>query len=448
MKVYNSVSKNVKARGAWKVNLTKNALIAKMAVIFRPPVHGGMLMRKIQLAQIFFLIAAALIVGSGGLFGQGAQEQEMRAESSLTQADELYSRGEYQKAIESYLQVVETSRRNLNLSRAHMGLSLCYFYLENLEKAKVEILKTLEIDPKKEVSSLFYPQSYVDLFNQVREENKDRLAALAAAKAQEPKVEAPQAEARPAQASVVEAPGTGEKIAGRFEVEFHFGAWSISPAKGLMEETLTKKAANEIRDHLTDTLNDQYGGNLVRSAYQQGLTLGSGGAHYGFEIRYYPLGRPGALSIGFSLDKTQVKVTMKGPVTQQYADGSSATVESDAAIETRPLTAGLNFRWDFFRSWRVIPFFTFGIGIGPLDGEARYTYSGTYTRGGVSSSVSGGETKTFDEMRQEGEFDLDVLILLHLGLGARGEVARGVFLKGEIGFWDGLIFRAGVAYRF
>jgi len=62
-------------------------------------------MRKIQRAQIFFLIAVALIVGSSGLLEQGAWEQEMRAELSLTQADELYSRREYQKTIEGFLPI-------------------------------------------------------------------------------------------------------------------------------------------------------------------------------------------------------------------------------------------------------------------------------------------------------------------------------------------------------
>lgn len=405
-------------------------------------------MRNRRLRPVFVPMALAFFVSAIGLLGQSSQEQELRAESSLAQADELYSRGEYQKAIESYLRVVEISRRDFNLSRAHMGLSLCYFYLDDIASAKAEILKTLEIDPKKEVSSLFYPQTYVDLFNGVREEYKDRLAALAAAKAAEGKTGVPEAEVRPAPEALGEIPVREERIADRFEVEVHVGGWSISPARGLMEDTLTKKAANEIRDHLTENLNEKYGGTLVGSAYEQGLSLGSGGVQYGLGIRYYPLGRSGALSVGFSLDKTQIKVTMKGPVTQAYADGSSAKVESDAAIETRPLTLGLNFRWDIVPSWRVIPFFAFGLGIGPLDGEARYTYSGTYTRGGSSSSVSGGETKTFDELREEDEFDLDAFLLLHLGFGAKGEVAKGIFLKGEVGFWDGLIFRLGLAYRF
>jgi len=405
-------------------------------------------MRKTRVGAMPLLIIFASIAVPLGLFGQSTQEQELRAESYLAQADELYSKGDYQKAIENYLLVAQIAQRKINLSRANMGLSLCYFFLNDTEKTKAQILKTLEIDPRKEVSSLFYPQSYVDLFNQVREENKDKLAALAAAQVEEAKAEEPKAEITPAEQLLPEGALLADEKAGFFEVGAHFGVWTISPAKGLMEDTLTKKAANEVRDNITETLNDQYGGNLNPSGYQQSLTLGSQGLNYGFEVRYFPLGRGGPLSIGFSLEKTYIKVTMKGPVTQQYSDGSSATVESDAVVETRPLTTDLSFRWDFVPSWRVTPYFVFGLGVGPLNGEARYTYIGTYKRDSAQSSVSGGETKTFDNLREEGEIDLDVFILLHLGLGVKGEIVKGIYLKGELGFWDGLIFRGGVAYRF
>jgi hypothetical protein len=405
-------------------------------------------MRIIRVGAIPLLIIIASVAVPLALFGQSSQEQELRAESYLAQADELYSKGDYQKAIEYYLQVAQIAQRKLNLSRANMGLSLSYFFLNDTDNAKAHILKTLEIDPRKEVSSLFYPQSYVDLFNQVREENKDRLAALAAARVEEPKAEEPKPEVPGAPQLLPEGAVPADEKAGFFEVGAHFGIWSISPAKGLFEDSLTDKAANEIRDSVTEKLNGQYGGNLNPSAHQQSLTLGSQGLNYGFEIRYFPLGRRGSLSIGFSLEKTHIKVTMKGPVTQEYGDGSSATVESDAEVETNPLTTDLSFRWDFVPSRRVTPYFVFGLGVGPLNGEARYTYTGTYTRDGAQSGVSGEETKTFDDLREEGEFDLDVFILLHLGLGVKGEIAKGIYIKGELAFWDGLIFRGGVAYRF
>ncbi len=402
--------------------------------------------RFIRFGLVLALISLLLTPGLGG---QTSQERELRAEAYLAQADDLYSRGEYQKAIESYLQVISIAEKRLNLSRANMGLSLCYFFLNDTENAKKYILKTLEIDPKKEVSSLFYPQTYVDLFNQVKADNAERLAAIAAALANEAKV--PPVRPEEAKASpqpVLEALGQERPAGGHFEIEVHYGVWGINPAKGAFEDTLAKKAANEIRDHVTDQLNNESGGQLFPSSYRYALAMNSSGSNYGLEIRYYPLGRTGVMSVGFALEKTAIKVMMKGPVTQDYSDGSSATVESDAAVETSPLTAGLNFRWDFMPARRITPYFVFGLGIGPLAGEARYVYAGTYQRSGQQASISGEETKTFDELREDGDIDLDVFVLLHLALGVKGEIGSGIFLKGEAGFWDGLILRGGLAFRF
>ncbi len=389
------------------------------------------------------LIALALVPPNLG--AQSVQEREAQAATFLIQADDAYARGDYEKAVADYLLVVQTSANKMNLSRAHMGLSLCYFYLNDIENAKKYILKTLEIDPQKEASPLFHPQTYVDLFDEVRKENEGRLGlgVLPAPAAGEPQA---QPEAGPEQQVIPE--GIMEEKGGRFEIEVHLAVWSVDLVKSAFESDLTKKAANEIRDHVTDQLNNILGGTLFPSSHEQSLSLDSQGSNYGFGIRYYPLGRRGSMSIGFSLEKTKIKLLMKGPVTQRYADGSAATVEGDAYVETNPLTTNLSFCWDFVPSWRVTPYIVLGFGIGPLNGTAVYVYSGEYRRGNSQTSISGEDTKTFDELREEGEIELDRFILLHLALGVKGTITKGLTLKGEAGFWDGLVLRGGLAYRF
>jgi len=401
-----------------------------------------MLKRLNRWIVIIALVSAPLVLAA-----QTAQEREAQAASFLVQADDAYAKGDYQKAVEDYLLVVQTSGNKMNLSRAHMGLSLCYFYLNDTENAKKYILKVLENDPQKEVSPLFHPQTYVDLFNEVKKENEGKLG-LGAVPA--PAEAAPEAQekpgVRPEQQVIPE--GIMEKLGGRFEVDFHFSAWSIDPVKGAFEDTLTKKAANEIRDQVTDQLRAIYGAALTPSSYEHALSLDSQGSNYGFEVRYYPMGRRGSMSIGFSLEKTRIKLMIKGPVTQRYGDGSVATVEGDGVIETNPLTTNISFRWDFVPSWRVTPYFVIGMGIGPLNGTADYTYTGTYRRGSAQSSISGEKNRTFDDLREEGEIELDRFILLHTALGVRGNVYKGLLLKAEVGFWDGLVLRGGLAYRF
>ncbi|MGB7293972.1 MAG: hypothetical protein WBC70_00135 [Candidatus Aminicenantales bacterium] len=395
-----------------------------------------------------WLVLIAFAVVLPGLGAQSAQDREAQAATFLVQADDAYARGDYQKAVADYLLVVQVSGNRMNLSRANMGLSLCYFYLNDVENTKKYILKTLEIDPQTEVSVLFHPQTYVDLFNEVKRENKERLALAAVAA---PAVAPPETRAQPQtdleQQVIPE--GILEEEGGYFEIEVHSAFWSVDPVKGAFEDTLTKKAAEEIREHLTDQLNSIYGGTLAPSSpVEHSLSFNSEGYNLGFEVRYYPLGRRGSMSIGLSLEKTKIKLLMKGPVTQRYTDGSVATVEGDAHAETNPLTTNLSFRWDILPSWRITPYIVLGIGFGPLNGTAAYVYNGNYSRGGDQASISGEETKTFDEMREEEEIGLDRFILFHSAIGVKGRVYKDLMLKGEVGFWDGLILRAGVAYRF
>jgi len=383
------------------------------------------------------------------LSAQTTQDRENRALVYLVQADELYSKASYDKAVESYRQVALMSASRLNLSRAYMGLSLCYFYLNDTANAKVYILKVLEIDPLKEVSDLFHPQAFVDLFEGVRKDNAEKLShrqpllsleeSRAAQLAPRSTPPAPSVTAMPEK--------SGGPRGGRWEIGFHYSYWGVNVAKGLFEDALIKAASKEIRNNVTDQLNGLGHGVLNRSSDTNELTFDSQGSNYGAEIRFYPLGRRGSMSLGVSIEQTHIKLMMKGPVTQSYSDGSSARVDSDAVVETNPVTTHLSFRWDFLPSSRVTPYFIFGLGLGPLNGQARYTYSGTYSRGGLQATVTGDWLKTFDDLRQEHEIDLNLLVIVHAAFGLSAEIFRGVLLTGEAGFWDGLILRGGLAFR-
>ena len=95
-----------------------------------------------------------------------------------------------------------------------------------------------------------------------------------------------------------------------------------------------------------------------------------------------------------------------------------------------------------------MPEVTRPLGLGPLEGTAAYIYTGTYQRGSAQATVSGEDSKSFDTLREEEEIDLDRFILLHLALGVRARVYERLRLNVEMGFWDGLILRGGLAYRF
>ncbi len=404
-------------------------------------------MMKKERFIFYLLFVFTFLLSATNTVAQTAGEKEAQAETLLAQADEFYSKGDYRKAMENYLQVIKLTEKRLLLSRGWMGLSLCYFFNNDIENAKTSIRRVLEIDPQKEISALFYPQTFVDLFSEVKKGIEVKVSPEQPAAPPIPEPAPKEEKAAQEKALPLKVPVYEERKGGYWEVEVHFSGWSIDPAKSLFESSLTKKVANEVRDHLTDELSKSYGA-LARSSHEASLSLDSEGSNYGLGIRFYPLGRRGSMSLGLSFEKTHIRIPVQGQVTQKYADGGEATVEAEAYVETSPFTTNLSFRWDFAPSWRVTPYFIFGLGVGPLAGEAKYEYTGTYRRGADQLSIKGGETKTFDDLREEGDIELDLFLLLHAALGVKGEIIPGLMGKAEVGFWDGLVFRAGLAFRF
>ncbi len=396
------------------------------------------------LLTVFLALATPLLAGV-----KTTQDRENRAASYITQADDLYSRGSYDKAIELYRQAAGMSASRLNLSRAYMGLSLCYFYLNDTANAKANILKVLEIDPQKEVSNLFHPQTFVDLFEEVKKENPDRLGRWQPPPSEEvpPAAGAPAQPGKAPRVTAVSGGKPAETRGGRWEFGFHYSSWGLDLVKGMFQESLLDSVSEEIRDNVTDQLRRYSSGLLIPTTDSHQLAFDSEGSNYGAEIRYYPRGRRGSMSVGFSIEQTHIKLMARGPVTQNYSDGSSATVEGDALIETSPVTIQLSFRWDFVPSSRVTPYFVFGLGLGPLNGDAQYTYAGAYSRGSQQAAITGEWHKTFDELREDGDLSLDLMIMAHAAFGVKAEVARGIILQAEAGFWDGLIIRGGLAFR-
>jgi opacity protein-like surface antigen len=402
---------------------------------------------------LFLALSAAPIFS-----GEAAQDKEAKAESCLSQGDIFYLRGDYQKAVEQYLAAAEQAERRMSLSRAYFGLSLCHYYLRDLPSSRKWLKKVFEVDPQKEISVLFYPEAFVKLFSQAKQE----AAGAGSAREQkepgpppvktEPKVEAkPRAAEPPARASypVENLPSAVEAGGGFWEIEVHYGSWSLDAVKSLFEKSLTKKVGAEIRDEVTDKLNATRN-ILVKSSYEQAITFDSGGSNYGAEIRFFPRGRAGSFSLGVALEKTRIRMDLAGFVKQNYSNGSSARVDSTAFIETEPFTVNVNFRWDFFPSSRVSPYFVFGFGFGAFKGDFGFSYTGAFEMGGASESVSDTQVKSVEDFIEEDNPNVHLTFfpLLQSSLGIKAEIYRGITLRVEAGFWNGLTARGGLAFRF
>jgi hypothetical protein len=237
-------------------------------------------------------------------------------------------------------------------------------------------------------------------------------------------------------------------IAGKLEVEVHYGLWTLDPIKSLFEEDIIDEIANEISKEIRIKINES-GYDVAEVGKDHNLVFGSSGSVYGFELRFYPGGRYSSFSLGLSIEKTHMSAKVEGPVTVQFNDGSYAEMDAEGNIELNPLFTNLSFRWDIKPSWAVTPYFVLGLGVAALNGEVSYKYNGTYFWAGGTEDHEDEDTRDIKEAEEDTDFNMpNILPLLQITLGVRAEVIPHLHLRAEAGIWDGIILRAGIAYKF
>lgn len=252
---------------------------------------------------------------------------------------------------------------------------------------------------------------------------------------------------------------------GHWEFGFHYSRWGIDIFKGLIEDELGKALEEDLKDQFIDEIRKDF--NLEETYYSQDVQFDSGGWNYGFEVRWYPAGKNGSYSLGFSIEKTFMRVSfpevsasmsLRDPHSHQTGNFQGAV--SDARFEISPLSFHLSFRWDIKPSSRWNPYITFGVGMagaGAIDnGEYSFNWSGRLDINGDWRIYEGSDSKTlrvlWDELKEEdGDFFLYDLPgffpFIQLNFGVKGEVYDNLYVLVDMGVWDGFLFRVGVAYR-
>lgn len=239
-----------------------------------------------------------------------------------------------------------------------------------------------------------------------------------------------------------------EGIAGKLEIEVHYGYWTLNVFKGLFEEDLTKELSDEIAEEIGIKIVES-GYDVNRTGNDHDLLFDSSGSVYGLELRFYPGGRYSSFSLGVSIEKTRMKAVVEGPVTVQFDDGSFAEMDAVGTVNLDPLFTNLSFRWDIKPTWVVTPYFVLGLGVAALNGEVSYKYNGTYYWAGGSEIHEDEDTRPIKEAEEDSDINLpNILPLLQINLGIRGEIIPHLHVRAEAGIWDGLILRAGIAYKF
>ena len=252
---------------------------------------------------------------------------------------------------------------------------------------------------------------------------------------------------------------------GKWEFGFHYSRWSLNLIKPYVEDSLNDTVADELKEKiLADLRADRP--SLIERGFDQRTVFDSSGDNYGAEVRYYPGGSNGSFSIGFSVEKTSMKVAVpEASVRLDLEDAIThvtGTFQGNAFGEFRlkPLSFHLSLRWDIFPSAGFHPYVTVGVGASTakaLDTATyHYEYAGELSVPGYpSKEYADGETKTLrqviDEEEAEGEesfLPVNFVPFVELNVGLKGRITENLHLLVDAGVWDGFLIRAGLAYRF
>jgi len=251
---------------------------------------------------------------------------------------------------------------------------------------------------------------------------------------------------------------------GRFEFGFHYSNWSIDILRGFIEEGLGDALETNLKDNFLDEIQKDNPG-LIEDSYDQSVSFDSSGSNYGFEVRWYPGGNDGSFSLGLSVEKTSMTVTIPelsaALVLTDQTTSESADFQANAGgkFVINPLSFHLSFRWDIIPSSPVHPYFTFGVGAATgtalKEAEFSYNYTGDLSRPGEATEHYEDQvTKTVQELKEEIEEEGEEFFLpgfipfIQLNLGIKAMISENIHLLVDAGIWNGFLLRGGIAVRF
>lgn len=252
---------------------------------------------------------------------------------------------------------------------------------------------------------------------------------------------------------------------GHFEFGFHYSSWSLDVLKSVIEEGINDMVEDSLKDEILSSLLEDRPG-IEEVGYTQNISFDSGGNNWGFEVRWYPKGQDGSFSLGLSVEKTAMRVSLPDLSAQltlfDLDSGKSGNFQGNADganFEVKPFSYHLHFRWDIVPRWKIRPFITFGFGIADTNGVLKnslldISFSGTAIIEGEEPEVyDESVTKTLQEIKEEAEAEGDdflfpsVLPFFQLNVGLKGEITPNLYVLLETGIFNGFILRGGISIR-
>ena len=240
----------------------------------------------------------------------------------------------------------------------------------------------------------------------------------------------------------------------KFEVEIHAAGWSVTPITKIFDNRLDEIYSDEIIYSLTYALrNSPISIDPSEIDYTRDFEYTSIGYYYGIAVRYYPRGGASKFVFGLSVDKTDVQVRGKTDFTQNVIP--SLRADGTGMIHMQPILANLHLQYNFSTGKTITPYLTFGLGAGILNKQNetvnsfQFDLNTSFRFFGVDYSVPTKFVYSFEEIEQRSGNDIPgVMPLVNLAFGAKANITDVINANLEVGIYNGLAAKLGLAMRF
>ncbi len=226
----------------------------------------------------------------------------------------------------------------------------------------------------------------------------------------------------------------------RWEVSLGANHWNIQNFKGIIRDIVEDSLEEEIKEQFGEDFPEEILANL-----DYDFDYDSKGNGYGLNIRMYPRGAEGIFSIGLSYFSFDARLDAKGELIQNFVSSSVFRGTAQGTVNILFRAYLLDLKWEFSPGADLRPYICLGAGFSPLRGDVSYTSEGIFYGPQGEEYYSSSDS---EDLSNIDDIDMDYIPILALNAGLKYYFYNNASLWVDIGFFDGLMIKGGLAYSF